>query len=156
MTLPVIDLATLTDAEVTELKSLASLEEQRRIRVAAAPAQAEALSAAYLKDVGRTSGSEWVQPTGAHDCYPLGAKVTYGGKEYESLIPANVWVPTLDARWWKDLTTVPTPGAWSGSAVSYKVNDEVTYSGNSYKCLQAHTSQAGWTPTAVPALWQRL
>ena len=29
----------------------------------------------------------------------------------------------------------------------------VTYSGTVYRCLQAHTSQAGWTPTAVASLW---
>ena len=38
--------------------------------------------------------------------------------------------------------------------VLYAVNSQVTYSGKTYKCLQAHTSQAGWTPAAVPALWQ--
>lgn len=156
MPLPTIDYATLTDAEVTALKSAASLEEQRRLRVARAPQEAETVAATYLKDVGRGDGSAWVQPTGAHDAYPLGYRVTYGGKEYESLIPANVWAPDLDARWWRDLTTVPTPGAWSGASVAYKVNDTVTYLGSSYKCLQAHTSQAGWTPAAVPALWQRL
>jgi hypothetical protein len=40
--------------------------------------------------------------------------------------------------------------------VSYKIGDEVTYQGKTYKCIQAHTSQAGWTPTAVPALWQQV
>src|ERR1700722_2038412 len=25
-----------------------------------------------------------------------------------------------------------------------------------YKCLQAHTSQVGWEPPNVPALWQRV
>lgn len=156
MPLPVIDYSTLTDAEVTALKSAASLEEQRRLRVARAPEQAEAVAATYLKDIGRTSGTAWVQPTGAHDAYPLGHKVTYNGKTYESLIPANVWAPDLDARWWKDLTTVPAPGAWSGASVAYKVGDVVTYNGSSYQCLQAHTSQAGWTPTAVPALWKKV
>lgn len=156
MALPTINYPTLTDAEVTQLKSEASLEEQRRIRVTNAPVQAEAISIEYLKDVGRVTGTAWVQPTGAHDAYPVGYKVTYNGKEYENLIPANVWVPDLDARWWKDLTPVEDTSAWSGSSVAYKVNDVVTYSGSSYKCLQAHTSQAGWTPTAVPALWQKL
>lgn len=28
-----------------------------------------------------------------------------------------------------------------------------TYGGKSYRCIQAHTTQSDWTPTAVPALW---
>ena len=35
----------------------------------------------------------WVQPTGAHDAYPLGALVTYNGKTWESTVADNVWVP---------------------------------------------------------------
>jgi chitin-binding protein len=46
-------------------------------------------------------------------------------------------------------------GSWA-PGVSYAVGATVTYGGATYRCLQAHTSQAGWTPTAVPALWQRI
>jgi hypothetical protein len=36
----------------------------------------------------------WVQPTGAHDAYPLGAKVTHNGQTWENTSsPANVWEP---------------------------------------------------------------
>lgn len=52
---------------------------------------------------------------------------------------------------------VPThadPAAWSGNSVHYNVGDQVTYQGNTYKCLQAHTSQPGWDPVDAPALWQ--
>jgi hypothetical protein len=37
---------------------------------------------------------------------------------------------------------------------SYNIGDVVTYNGQDYECIQAHTSQAGWTPTVVPALWK--
>ena len=37
--------------------------------------------------------------------------------------------------------------------VSYSVGDRVQYNGTLYKCIQAHTSQADWTPDATPALW---
>src|SRR5579883_3000281 len=43
--------------------------------------------------------------------------------------------------------------AWSGNSVSYSVGALVTENGNEYKCLQAHTSQPGWDPASVPALW---
>ena len=42
--------------------------------------------------------------------------------------------------------------AWE-TATPYAVGDLVTYNGTTYRCLQAHTSQAGWTPPAVPSLW---
>ena len=48
----------------------------------------------------------WKQPTGAHDAYALGAKVhfpTINDPVYESLIPANVYSPTVYPLGWKKL-----------------------------------------------------
>jgi hypothetical protein len=45
----------------------------------------------------------WVQPTGAHDAYPIGARVTYAGQTWESKINANTTVPNGDVpfnRYW--------------------------------------------------------
>jgi chitinase len=39
------------------------------------------------------------------------------------------------------------------SGVAYAVGAVVTYNGSVYVCIQAHTSEPGWTPDAVPALW---
>ena len=36
---------------------------------------------------------EWIQPTGAHDAYAQGAKVSHNGKKWTSDIPANVYEP---------------------------------------------------------------
>ena len=36
---------------------------------------------------------EWVQPTGAHDVYQYGDKVSYDGKHWISEIDNNSWVP---------------------------------------------------------------
>lgn len=36
---------------------------------------------------------EWIQPTGAHDAYAKGAKVTHNGKKWTSDVDANVWEP---------------------------------------------------------------
>lgn len=47
----------------------------------------------------------------------------------------------------------PLFDAWDGGSVSYAVGDIVAYSGTLYRCAQAHTSQAGWTPDATRALW---
>ena len=36
---------------------------------------------------------EWVQPTGAHDVYELGAKVSHNGKHWISIVDNNSWEP---------------------------------------------------------------
>ena len=36
---------------------------------------------------------EWIQPVGAADAYPLGAKVTYENKHWVSNVDNNVWEP---------------------------------------------------------------
>ena len=95
--------------------------------------------------------SDWIQPTGAHDAYPLGARVMYNGDIYKSTIAANVWSP--DVTGWENLTA-PEIGEWA-VGVAYKVGDEVVYDGMNYCCLQAHTSQAGWEPSKVSALWEK-
>lgn len=38
---------------------------------------------------------EWVQPTGAHDAYSKGDKVSYHGKHWISQIDANVYSPEV-------------------------------------------------------------
>lgn len=45
--------------------------------------------------------------------------------------------------------------AWV-SGKSYAADDRVKYDGKLYKCLQAHVSQADWTPTAAPSLWAKV
>lgn len=39
---------------------------------------------------------------------------------------------------------------------AYAVGKIVRYSENLYKCIQAHTSQADWTPDITPALWNKI
>ncbi len=43
---------------------------------------------------------EWIQPTGAHNAYPVGAKVTYKSKRYVSKIADNVWAPDVYPAGW--------------------------------------------------------
>ena len=45
---------------------------------------------------------EWVQPTGAHDAYNTGDKVSYNGKRYVCTIDANTYAP--DVYGWEIVT----------------------------------------------------
>lgn len=42
------------------------------------------------------------------------------------------------------------------SATVYTLGQRVRYGGVLYRCLQTHTSQAGWNPVDAPSLWARV
>ncbi len=50
-------------------------------------------------------------------------------------------------------TSDPDAEEWQ-AGVAYAVDDEVVYDGVLYRCITGHTSQAGWEPPNVPALWE--
>ncbi|MEJ2875410.1 MULTISPECIES: family 20 glycosylhydrolase [unclassified Saccharothrix] len=52
-------------------------------------------------------------------------------------------------------TSTPPSGTWA-PWVSYATGAQVTYNGSTYRCRQPHTSQPGWEPPNVPALWERI
>lgn len=54
-----------------------------------------------------------------------------------------------------DENAAPAVPAWT-TGVAYKVDDQVTYGGFTWKCLQGHTSQAGWEPPNVASLWTKV
>lgn len=45
---------------------------------------------------------------------------------------------------------------WSGDGVAYEAGDVRQRGGLLYRCVQAHTSQATWTPEDAPSLWTRI
>ena len=44
---------------------------------------------------------EYKQPTGAHDAYKVGDKITYNGKHYECIYNGCVWTPDTYPAGWK-------------------------------------------------------
>lgn len=171
-----IDLTAMTGDELDALWARVVAERGRRLTLATAAAQAELIADRYLDardgaepaetaealaDVG--AWPAWVQPTGAHDANTKGRIVSHNGALWRSLIAANVWEPgsTGAGALWEKVTAgaageapaTPTAPAWDGGGHAYKAGDLVTYSGKTYRVLQAHSSQAGWTPTAAPSLW---
>lgn len=45
----------------------------------------------------------WVQPTGGHDAYAAGERVSHNGNVWTSLVDANVWEPTAaNSTLWRD------------------------------------------------------
>lgn len=46
---------------------------------------------------------EYVQPTGAHDAYHIGDKITYNDKHYECIFDGCVWNPDEYPAGWKEV-----------------------------------------------------
>lgn len=42
------------------------------------------------------------------------------------------------------------------AGVDYATGYKAQHNGRLWRCLQAHTSQAGWEPENVPALWEEI
>ena len=49
--------------------------------------------------------------------------------------------------------TVSAVANWAPNT-AYSIGSLVIFNGVEYKCIQAHTSEVGWEPPNVPALWQ--
>jgi hypothetical protein len=104
----------------------------------------------------------WVQPTGAHDAYKIGDRVTKtvsGRTEtlWESKIAANTTVPGGDStfdRWWKPVSApASAPQPWSqpmpGTArAPYLLGEQCTAGGKTWRSLH---HQNVWRPTGAGA-----
>lgn len=105
---------------------------------------------------------EWKQPTGAHDAYQIGDKVTFNGKTYTSLINGNTWSPVDYAQGWKDESAVepepidpePTILEWkqpTGGHDAYQKGDKVLFQGVVYESTIDSNS---WSPLTYPQGWK--
>lgn len=45
---------------------------------------------------------EYKQPTGAHDAYHVGDKITYNGKRYTCIYDGCVWTPDAYPQGWRE------------------------------------------------------
>lgn len=67
------------------------------------PAATPALWKIY-RDPEAETPAEWVQPTGAHDAYSIGDRVTFEGEVYESKIDGNTYSPAAYPAGWQVIT----------------------------------------------------
>ena len=125
----------------------ADAHEAAALAADAARARAELADAiidatAALMDDAHTDGATWVQPTGAHNAFPKGVKVTHSGKTWESTTPANVWTPGVTG--WREVVA-EGPAAWAqplGAHDAYPLGAKVTHKGKT------------WTSTAAANVWR--
>ena len=108
----------LTDTERLDLIQMARAKADPSNSYAPLQAQIDALAerVKVLEEAAKPAdpeapADEWpayVQPTGAHDAYHNGDKVTYNGKRYICTAPegvAVVWSPDVYPAYWQEVTT---------------------------------------------------
>lgn len=99
----------LTDGERTELCALARENAKAQYDYAAEIEAIWAAIRALQASVGGSSeeADEWPeyqQPTGAHDAYYTGNKITSNGKRYICKIDGCVWPPDVYPSAWEEVT----------------------------------------------------
>ena len=92
-------------------------------------------------------GEVWTRPDGVQ----FHGLMIAPAKNYDRIL-TDVAISYLDDDQAETVTALFPD--WETSK-AYAVGDRVKYDGLLYRCVQAHTSQADWTPDAVPALWVR-
>jgi hypothetical protein len=87
--------------------------------------------------------------------YKLGDKLVYNEEVYKVIsdhVSQSDWAPDV-ANTLFNKYKVAGKNEWD-YPVEYEVNQEVTYEGEIYKCIQAHTSQSDWNPADTASLWE--
>ena len=99
----------LTDTQRLDLMSMARAEADPKNTFAPLQAQIDALAARIERLEGKQETGEeypqYIQPTGSHDAYHAGDKVTFGGKRYACIAPegvAVVWSPEVYPSYWEE------------------------------------------------------
>lgn len=148
-TIPTLTDASWSDADLDALRVAVLTEQERRARIANAPSQAQQIADQYAQAVKGQPAKAWKTGT----VVGPGEKVTEGGQEYRNV--SGAWLSASPSQYpmGYQLTTAPTGAAAWKAGEAVKVGDLRTSAGKTYKVLQAHTTQVGWEPQNVAALW---
>jgi hypothetical protein len=153
----VVDVTTLTDQELKDLQVAVSDEQNKRYALTAIPQQMAVLNAGYLTAEGTTEGDAWRQPTGAHDAYPKDWIAAHNGKDWRSLLDANVWEPGV-ANWAESVAPGGGYPLWvqpTGATDAYHIGDKVHYM-PTVKNYESLIDGNTWSPEAYPAGWKEI
>lgn len=137
----------------TEAEIISRMEaEEARIKAESDQMAIEAVVQEQEQVYDAAAPVDWATLT---DRVAPGQRVIWNTNTYRN--KSGAWLPTTvtpdQAQWWAQETGLPAEiEAWAaGQSVS--TGDLRTYEGTTYSCIQAHTTQLGWEPPAVPALW---
>lgn len=146
-----IDLETLSDEELEDLRVSVLREQQEREVLRDAPNQANKLAKEYAEAIGRVEGDEWSQPTASFDSYPSGSIVTHNGLSWISTAPANVWEPGVSG--WRVYGQVSDWIQPSGAHDAYTTGERVMYQNDEW---ESTIDGNVWEPSEGDSLWIKL
>ena len=150
-----VALTEVPDAELEQYRKAIVAEQNRRETLANAGRAMDDIARSVLAAQGQTDGGEWVQPTDATNAYPKDWTVTFGGKTWVSLTPANVWQPGVSG--WREVVEEGSGAPeWvqpTGAHDAYQTGDTVTFEGQEYVSLIDGNT---WSPTAYPQGWEKI
>lgn len=122
---------------------------QSHNRTAHAPEDIPALLSVYRAEGGTLA---WV----ANEPVQVGTRRTFESKTYQAIQAHTTqvdWTPSATPTLWMELIEQPAGDDWT-AGVTYALDVQVTYSGQTYRCLQAHTAAPQWLPTlTLGVLW---
>lgn len=139
-----MELANLTDEELDTLRIAVLTEQERRWTLARAGDTITQLTQAV-----ETAGGEVTPPGGTR---------TIDGTTWENV--SGGWLSHSPAEYpqgWRDTSIILSPDvavAWQ-PGLPVEVDTLVTHDGQTWRALVAHTTHAGWTPSAATyAVWE--
>ena len=106
-----------------------------------------------------TVPAEWMQPSGVHDAYNTGDRVTFEGEVWESVIDVNTWSPSAHPQGWKKVDEpvedepVPDFVQPTGGHDAYNTGDRVTFEGEVW---ESTIDGNIWSPTDYPTGWKKV
>lgn len=150
-----LDLRTLTDEQLGQLRADVTAEHDRRRTLAAAQDRIIQANRDYLAAEGTAPGDPYRAPTGYHDAYPHGWEVTHDDKTWVSTRDGATGVPG-DSPDWRQVAQEDEILPWvqphAGS--EYPVGAKVTHNGRIWE--NTHTGPNGWEPGRPGAQWTDL
>ena len=158
----------LTPEEELALEAEREAAWQARLAPFRAMRQRVAMSVRANIVAGNITPAQIVDEKGAFPLFKPGMKLEVGDivRKENGEVWKTIQAHTTQADWSPGPATAAlfsrvekagAPGeilAWAAN-VAYKIGDARTHGGFTYDCLQAHTSQVGWEPANVPALWKK-
>ena len=138
--------------------------------------------ALYVRIAAPNEILPWVQPTGAHDAYLIGARVTHNGYTWDNIIDNNVWEPGIYSGWINisptttststtklstttttqlpistttstTITSIPVWKQPTGAGDAYNIGDKVHFPTITDPVYKSLINANTWSPVVYPAGW---
>lgn len=148
-----MDLTTYTDNDLDKLRVEVQTELERRQILRDAPAVTKQLNDRYAQAI---KDAPPIPHTSLPDAIGPRQAITWtDGQRWRN--NSGGWLPktATPATYplgWSQETGVPAAIAWAAGQ-TVKANDLRTHAGKTYRCITGHSTQSGWEPPNVPALW---